>query len=102
MYSVCISPCAERDLENIVSYIADKLAAPKAASDFVDAVYDCYDNLESSPYLYEACHDPMLQKEGYRRATIKNYVLVYNVDENSRAVMVHRFFYGRQDYVNLI
>lgn len=54
------------------------------------------------PLLYERCHDAFLEKEGYRKATIKNYVLVYKVDEAARAVTIHRFFYGAQDYVKLI
>ena len=102
MYSVCISDCAERDLDSIVLYITEKLSAPKAATDFVDAVYNCYDNLESNPYIYEACHDNRLQIEGYRRATIKNYVLVYKVNEDAKTVTVHRFFYGGQNYLSII
>jgi len=42
--------------------------------------------------MYERCHDTCLEKEGYRRATIKNYVLVYKVDEAAKAVIIHRFF----------
>jgi len=73
-----------------------------AATAFSDAVYDCYDNLETDPYLYESCRDAKLKKEGYRRAVIKNYVLVYKVNDDTKTVTVHRFFYGRQDYVGLI
>ena len=73
-----------------------------AAADFADAVYNCYDNLEMNPFMYEQCRDAKLKKEGYRRAVIKNYVLVFKVDEEAKTVIVHRFFYGRQDYVNLI
>jgi len=55
MYSLDVSDLAEQDFERIVAYIAEKLSAPKAASDFVDAVFDCYDNLEINPYIYEQC-----------------------------------------------
>ena len=102
MYRLDVSDHAEQDLDRIIAYIAEKLAAPIAASDFADAVYDCYDNLENNPYIYERCRDAKLKKEGYRRAVIKNYVLVYTVNEETKTVVVHRFFYGRQDYINLI
>jgi len=102
MYSVDVSDSAEQDLDLIIAYIAQQLAAPKAASDLLDAVYECYDYLESNPYLYEQCRDPKLYSEGYRRAVIKNYILVYKVYEDSKTVVVHRFFYGGQDYTNLI
>jgi len=39
---------------------------------------------------------------GYRKAVIKNYVMVCKVDGSARAVLVMRFFYGRQDYEKLI
>ena len=102
MYELDISDRAEQDLDDIVSYIAGKLAAPQAAADFLDAVYDCYDHLENNPYLYEKCRDPKIQNDGYRRAVIKNYILVYKIFEESKKVVIHRLFYGRQNYVSRI
>lgn len=29
---------------------------------------------------------------------IRNYVLIYKVDEKNRTVLLLRFFYGKQDY----
>lgn len=52
--------------------------------------------------MYERCYDAFLEKKGYRKATINNYVLVYKVEEAARTVIIHRFFYGAQDYVKLI
>jgi len=102
MYKLDVSDKAEQDLSRIIEYIAQKLAAPIAASDFADAVFDCYDNLDNNPYIFEQCRDAKLNKEGYRRAVIKNYILVYSVNEDTKTVIAHRFFYGRQDYVSLI
>ena len=102
MYRVDISDRAEQDLDRIVAYISERLAVPKAAADFVDAVLECFGQLENNPYLYEQCRDTILRKEGYRRAVIKNYIMVYKVNEDAKAVIVHRFFYGRQDYIRSI
>ena len=79
MYRVDVSTEAEHDLDSILSYIAEDLAAPQAAASFADGVYECYDRLEQNPYIYEVCRNPKLQKEGYRRAVIKNYVMIYKV-----------------------
>lgn len=102
MYRLVVSELAHIDLDIIVSYLAIQLASPMAATDFLDEVEKCYSYLKSNSYIYERCHDVRLEKEGYRRATIKNYVPVYKVDEVAKAVIIHRFFYGAQDYVNLI
>jgi len=102
MYSLDVTDSAEEDLDEIISYIADTLNAPKAASNFADEVYDCYDRLEENPYIYEECRDAKLKKESYRRAVIKNYVLLYRISEDDKSVIAHRFFYGGQDYANQI
>ena len=102
MYKVDASDRAEVDLDRIIDYIAQKLLAPKAASDLLDEIYACYDNLEKNPYIYEECRDPKLQREGYRRAIIKNYIMIYKVYEEKKTVIAHGFFYGRRDYATLI
>ena len=102
MYNLDVTDKGERDLDKIIAYIVEDLDAPQAAASFVDEVYECYDRLEDNPYIYEECRDPRLQKEGYRRAVIKSYIMLYKIHEDDNMVIVHRFFYGRQDYVNLI
>lgn len=52
--------------------------------------------------MYERCHDVLLEAEGFRKATINNYVLVYKVNEMTKAVIIYRFFYGAQNYILLI
>ena len=101
MYKVDISDRANYELDRILSYIAKDLDAPQAASDFVDEVYKCYDRLENNPYIFEKCRDTRLQSEGYRRAVIKNYVMLYKI-YGQELVIVHHFFYGGQDYEKLV
>ena len=101
MYRVDISNSAEYELDKILAYISEDLAAPQAAVSFVDEVYACYDRLEENPYVYEACRDPRLNRKGYRRAVIKNYVMLYKIYDHE-LVIVHHFFYGGQDYARLV
>jgi len=102
MYRLVVSELAHKDLDNIVLYIAVQLANPIAAANFLNEVEKCYGYLKCNPLMYERCHDIRLEKEAYHKATIKNYVLVYKVDESSEVVIIYRFFYGAQDYVKLI
>lgn len=94
MYRLVVSELAHRDLDNIVAYIAGELANPVAAANFLDEVGKCYDYLKNNPFMYERCHDVRLEKEGYRKAAIKNYLLVYKVDEAAKTVIIHRFLWG--------
>ena len=102
MFKLVVSDSAHEDLDNIISYIAVQLASPAAATNLLQQVELCYENLKSNPFVYERCYDFRLAQEGYRKATLKNYVLVYKIDEVAKAVVIYRFFYGAQDYVKLI
>ena len=102
MYKLIVTEHAHQDLDKIVSYIAVELVNPIAATNFLDKVDKCYGFLKSNPWMYEKCQNKHLQKEGYRRAPINNYLLVYKIDEEFKTVSILRFFYGAQDYINLI
>ena len=104
MYNLDITEHAEYDLEKIIKYISENLSAPQAAYDFADLVYECYERIEQNPYIYEESWDPKLKKEGFRRAVIKNYIMLYKVyeDKKPKMVIVHRFFHGSQNYFDLL
>jgi len=101
-YRIIEAELAIQDLDSILAYLTLSLDNPIAASAFADAVEDCYSSLEKMPLMFEVCRDPRLRVLGYHRAVIKNYVMVYKVDENAKTVNILRFFYGRQDYEKLI
>ena len=102
MYKLDVSDRANNDLDRIIGYITHKLKVPMAATNFAEEVDACYDRLEDNPYIYEECRDCRLQREGYRRAVINNYIMLYKIYESKKEVIVHAFFYGGQDYINLI
>lgn len=102
MYRLVISELAHRDLDNIISYIAVQLVNPMAATIFLDDVEKCYGYLKNNPLMFGRCQDDRLEKEGNHKATMKNYVLVYKVDESAKTVIIYRFFYGAQNYLQLI
>ena len=102
MYRLVVSELAHQDLDSIVSYISVQLSSPKAASDFLDEVDACYRHLENNPMIYAKCQDKHLEVQGYRKVVIKNYIAVYKIKEENNTVSILRFFYGAQDYINLI
>ncbi len=101
-YRLNITELAHEDLSNIIAYIAVELGNKPAAIHFIEEVEQCYGRLKENPHLYELCRDPRLKMDGYRKVVINHYVLVYKIDEPAKAVIVYRFFYGRQDYIKLI
>ena len=102
MYDLKITELAQSDLDGIVGYIALQLDSPAAAIAFLDEVEKCYSNLRSNPFIYAKSGDARLQKEGYRKALIKNYILMFKVNEDENAVVIYRVFYGARDYFKLL
>ena len=66
-YKLIETRLASQDLDNILEYMAVRLQNPAAASAFADAVEQCYDLLEHTPLMYEACRDLRLRAKGFGR-----------------------------------
>ena len=102
MYNLEITELAQDDLTGIVDYIAVQLANPIAAGSFLDEVAQCYGHLKNNPFIYPKSKDSRLAKEGYRKALIKNYILMFKVFEDTHKVMLYRIFYSARDYEKLL
>ena len=97
-YDVIVSESAEQDIDEILTYMTEKLANPKAAADWADELQARYDELSSYPLIYGQATSESLKRMGYRRFVIKNYVAFYRVDDARGEVVILRVFYGRRDY----
>ena len=101
-YNVIISGEAHNDIDSVLDYIVNALKNPIAAKNLLGKIEEAYIDLADNPFMYAYCIDSRLQKDGYRKVVINNYVLVYRIDEADNKVYVVRFFYGRQNYIELI
>ena len=102
MYKLYMTELAQNDLDSIVDYIALQLGNPTAAGSFLDEVDRCYSYLKLDPFIYAKCIDTRLESEGYRKAVVKNYLIIFKVNEVKKAVMIYRIIYGGRDYIKLI
>lgn len=102
MYRVAITDSADRELAEILAYIAVQLQNPAAATAFADEVLSVYEALEQTPYMFELSHNLRLHRMGYHKVVIKNYVMLYRVDEQAKTVYVMHFFYGARQYEKLV
>ncbi len=66
----------------------------------LDEITHISDALESTPEMFPLCADARLAELGYRKATAKSYVLVYEIDKDAKAVRVLRIFHGSENYVD--
>ena len=101
-YKLIVSKEAHRDIDEIANYIAYELKNTEAAINFFNDVEDGYRFVEDNPFMYSLCGDKWLQKEGYRKIPIKNYLVIYRVDETQKYVFIVRVIYGLRDYAKLL
>ena len=100
-YKLIVSKETHSDIDGIVTYIIQVLKSPQAANSFLDDVERSYRSITDNPYMYSLCRDIRLQRKGYRKIPIKNFLVIYRVDETVESVLVVRIVYGARDYAKL-
>ena len=94
--SYFLSPIAEQDIDDIITYLAQE--NPKAAYDFVDTLYETFETLSENPYIGHLRED--LTAQAVRFWTFKwHYLVIYNPTQPLEVV---RVLSGYRDIVNLL
>ena len=95
-YNVQITASAEKDLDEILTYIVEELSNPQAAGHLLDEITKIFHVLAENPMIYPACTQPLLQR--FRKIVVMRYVIIYRVDTTT--VYVERLFSQLEDYVH--
>ena len=104
-YRLRYLPLFYTDLEEKVTYIADKLRNPQAANDLLDAVEAAILARVDVAESFEPYHSLKERHYPYYRIYVDNYVIYYVViaDEGAEKTMeVRRFLYKGQDRDTII
>ena len=101
-YMLSIMPRAAIDLDNIFTFISIELSSPKAAKNLMLMIEKSFMRLRDMPESCPLCQDEILFAKGYRKLVVSNYIALYTVNHETRAVIVMRVFHGRQDYASYL
>jgi toxin ParE1/3/4 len=85
-----LSPLAERDLEEIWSYVAED-ASPDTADRLIDAIVDRFDLLADQPRMGRLRPE---FGDNVRSFTVESHVIYYRHDAD---VLIARVLHGRRD-----
>ena len=104
-YRLSYLPLFYEDLDEKVTYIAEKLKNPKAATDLLDKVESAI--IERLPLAesFERYHSVRERRYSYYRIYVDNYIIYYVViddDPNDLIMEVRRFLYNGQDRYNMV
>ena len=104
-YRLSYLPLFYDDLDEKVTYIAEKLKNPKAANDLLDKVESAI--MERLPVAesFEPYHSVRERRYSYYRIYVDNYIIYYVViddDPNDWVMEVRRFLYNGQNRDNMV
>ncbi len=104
-YRLSYLPLFYEDLDEKVTYIAEKLKNPKAANDLLDKVEAAV--MERLPLAesFELYHSVRERRYSYYRIYVDNYIIYYVViddDPNDLIMEVRRFLYNGQNRDNMV
>jgi plasmid stabilization system protein ParE len=97
VYRLSYLPVANRDITDIVSYIAGTLAAPQAALELLEALDESITRLRDFPYACRVYQAVKTLEREYRILTVNNYAIFYTVSESDKVVEICRVIYTKRD-----
>ena len=97
-YEVCLMNQALQDLDEIYGYIARNLQEPGAAAELLDALESEILSLEYLPYRRSERRTGSFANSGYRQLMVKNYIVIYRIDEAHKQVLIVTVRYARSSF----
>ena len=97
-YDVKLSIEAEKDLQNIIIYIKDKLKEPIIAKRYAHLMKIEIESLKFNPQRYAIIDNKKIKDLKVRKLIIKNHIAFYRVDEQKNLVNVERILYGKSNW----
>ena len=101
-YGIEITEAAQRDFENIYTYISDNLCNKKAATSLIDLFDKNIRTLADMPEGYPLANDEYLRNMGIRFISVKNYIIFYTVNIKKQMVYVVRVLYGKRNWIDIL
>ena len=97
-YEVRLMNQALQDLDEIYGYIARNLQEPGVAAELLDALESEILSLEYLPYRRSERRTASFANSGYRQLMVKNYIVVYRIDEAHKQVLIVTVRYARSSF----
>lgn len=99
-YKVIMTPTAYREINKIYDYITEELYAKNAARDLMKKVEEEVQRLKYAPKIHTEIEKPDELKRNYRKIVIKNYIILYTIDEENNTVFISHMYYCGRNYMD--
>ena len=97
LYKLIILPEAQKDIRDIVIYIARELAAPQAALNLQGEFEKAINTLAQRPKRIKTVNEQPWKDAGIRKIRVKNYYIYFLIDDEEMAVKINAVIYIGRD-----
>ena len=97
-YLVKLLPKAYRDIDQIYSYIKKEFKEPTTAENIVKSIEEAILGLEYYPRRGAERKVGVYANRGYRQLFMKNFTIVYRIDEKMKFVIIVTVKYSPSDF----
>ena len=87
-YTVKLMQRASSDLDDIYNHIADDLKETGTAEKMADSLEEAILSLNEIPYRGSIRRTGAFANRGYRQLFVKNFTIVYRIDEARKMVII--------------
>lgn len=97
-YKLFVTDRAEELLAAIIAYHVCKLKNKEAARELLGEIDRRYTQIIDHPQMFQLSEDNFLKRRGYHRVAVRNYLLLYLVNEKKKEVYIMGIFHNLEDY----
>lgn len=97
-YQVKLLAKAFRDLDNIYSYITEEFKEVATANSIIESLEKNILGLSEMPHRGALRRVGAYANKGYRHIFVKNYTIVYRIDEKRKQVIIVTVRYSPSDF----
>ena len=101
-YSVKLTPHAIVQIQETIAYISKVLLVPETARAWSDYLQKEIAGLSTMPERFSAVDEEPWRSRGYRKMLVKNFIVYYYADDETKTVWVTAVVYGRRDQLNVL
>jgi len=98
-YLVKVTEQAQEQMREIARYIAFELKAPDAALHMLDSLETAIASLARMPNSIALTEEEPWHSIGIHKKIVRNFLVYFWIDEDTRKVQVTAVVYGRRDQV---
>lgn len=96
-YSVEITAFAQKQMQEVVRYIAVELQSPEAAFRHLDTLEAAAASLERLPNRIALTEEEPWRSQGVHKMPVKSFLMYFWIDEAAKCVQIMAVIYAKRD-----